>query len=138
MSAALTIFSDPAREQPVERIELGEIVAPEQFEDLLYGQPIPVYGRNTGDTHIRELQAHLDGDGTEMVQLAPDDEGLPGVWAAVGMPIYVAQSTIYKGDNFRFWARGVFSPDDAEMDVKFKVVFKGLSTGVRLAIDSDN
>lgn len=136
MSAGLTIYSDPARDIPVERIELGEIVAPEQFEDLLYGEPVPIYGRNTGNTHIRELQAHLDGEGVNMVQLSPDDEGLPGVWAAVGMPIYVAQSTIYKGDNFRFWARGVFSPEDAEMDVNFKVVFKGLSTGVRIGSEN--
>jgi hypothetical protein len=133
MSAELTIYNDPAREVRVERIELREIVAPEEFNDLLYGEPVPVYGRNTGDTHIRELQAHLAGEGTEMVQLAPDDEGLPGVWAAVGMPIWVAQKTVYKGDNFRFWARGVFSPEDAETDLYFKVVFKGLSTGVRIA-----
>lgn len=132
MSAGITLFSDPARERPVERIELGEIVAPEEFNDLLYGEPVPVFGRNTGDTHIRDLQAHLAGEGVDMVQLAPDDENLPGVWAAVGMPIWVSQQTIYMGDNFRFWARGVFSPEDAETDLHFKVVFKGLSTGVRI------
>ena len=136
MSASLTIYSDPAREMPVERIELGEIVAPEKFEDMLYGQPIPVYGRNTGNTHVRELQAHLAGEGTDMVQLAPDDEGAPGVWADVGMPIWVTQTTIYKGDNFRFWARGVFGPEDAEKDVHFKVVLKGLSTGVRIGSEN--
>lgn len=137
MPANLTMYEDPAREVEMVRLDLGEVVSPEVFDDLLYGQPVPVYGRNTGDTHIRELQAHLDGQGIENVQLAPDDEGLPGVWAAVGQPIYVTQDTVYKGDNFRFWARGVFGPDDAEAEHNFQIIFKGTSTGVKV-VGSEN
>jgi len=136
MGAQISIYSDPARENQIEMIELAEVVAPEEFDDLLFSAPMPIYGRNTGDTHIRELQVHLKGDGIEQIQLAEDVEGEPGVWAQPGMPIWVTQQTVYRGDNFRFWARGVYGPEDAETDLQFSIVFKGLSTGVRIGSEN--
>jgi hypothetical protein len=132
MPASIGLFSDPAREVPLEVVELGELVAPEDFSDVLRGEPRPLYGKNTGDTHLRELEAHLKGDHIDRVQLAPDDEGLPGVWADAGQGIFVSQSTIYTGDNFTLWARAVYEPEDAELDLDFDIVFKGLSTGVTI------
>lgn len=132
MPASIALFEDAARDIPAEVVELGEVVAPEEFEDILTGAPKPIYGKNIGDTHIRELEAHLRGDHVDRIQLAPDDEGLPGQWADVGMGIFVTQNTIYAGDNFTLWARGIYRPEDAEMDLSFDIVFKGLSTGVRI------
>ena len=136
MPAHISIYDDPTRENEIETIQLAEVVAPEEFEDLLYSAPMAVYGRNTGDTHIRELQVHLQGEGIEQIQLAQDDEGQPGVWADNGQPIWVSKETIYKGDDFLFWARGVYGSQDAESDLEFKIIFKGLSTGVRIASEN--
>jgi len=129
MPASLGLFLDPERQNPLPVLSLAEIIAPESPDDLVEGEPLKIYAANTGDTNLRDVSLHLDGDGAENVQLAVDLDGQPGLWAAPGESIFIARQTIFRSDTFEFWMRGVYHPDDAEGRRKFTLRFRAVSVG---------
>ena len=107
-------------------IALGEIRA---GTDFAYGEPQQIFIHNTGDTHLRELTIAIGGEGGNFVQLARDELGEPGAWAEEGQPIMAREPTLFVGDSFSFWARGIFSFDDREGEYPVEFIVRGTSIG---------
>jgi hypothetical protein len=128
MPAGLQLSLDVDREQAVELVQLGEILLPETEDDLIYGHPLKMWATNTGDTVLRQIEVHLQGDGGTHVQLAVDEEGSPGTWASAGESIILDQ-TLEPQAEFSFWARGIYHASDAEGRLPFDIQFKALSIG---------
>lgn len=129
MSASVRIFFDPDFQNHIDVVELQEVLAPHDSTDLVEGEPAVIYGKNTGTTALRHFSIHVEGDGAQNVQLARDEGGEPGVWAAPGHSVLIQKETLFPDEGFSFWARGVFNPGDAEQQLPFDVVFKGVSIG---------
>ena len=126
--ASLTLFLTEERDEPIPVVALGEVLAPKEITDVAEGEPIKVFGRNDGDTNIRELAIYLEGEGARNCQLARDESGAPGIWAAPGESVMIEPGTLYAGNDFEFWLRGVFHADDSEGTKPFDVIFRGVST----------
>src|SRR4029079_17430267 len=77
--------------------------------------------------HLRELTIAIGGEGGNFVQLARDELGEPGAWAEEGQPIMAREPTLFVGDSFSFWARGVFSFDDREGEYPVEFIVRGTS-----------
>lgn len=129
MPADISLFLDSQRSTPLPVVALGEVIAPESGADLAEGEPIQVYGRNSGTTNLRGMSVHLDGEGGGLVQLARDIDGEPGVWAAPGESIIIDEGTLFRDAEFSFWARGVYSVETAEGRMPVILRFKALSIG---------
>jgi hypothetical protein len=129
MAAEISLYLDSERTELVPLVHLHSVIAPEIFSDLIEGAPLHVFGRNTGTTQLRNLRLGLSGEHMRSVQLARDEGGSPGVWAAPGESIVVNSETVYVDGDFDFWARGVYNPTDAEGLSEFMFVFQALSVG---------
>lgn len=128
MGADIALFLDPERQAKLPFVFLGEVIAPESPEDLVEGQSVCVYGTNIG-SHLRDLSLYLLGQGAPNVQLAQNQEGEPGVWAAPGQSIVIAPGTLARFDTFEFWARGIYTPADVEGRKPLMLNFRAVSLG---------
>lgn len=129
MSAAVSLYSDSDRSVPVEFLLLGDLLVEETPPGLGTGNAIRVYGRNTGDTELKNVSIALDGEGSQNVQLARDENGEAGVWAAPGEPVIIEEDFLGPDGDFSFWARAVYTFDDREGRYPFQFVVRALSVG---------
>jgi hypothetical protein len=127
VSAALSFYADPTETVPLGEIELADVWVGIDEETGL-GDPKAIFGRNTGNTKLREVTVGLDGDGGEAVQLAVDENGSPGLWAAPGEGIRVAEQ-LGPDEQFMFWSRAQFDFGAAEGEIDFEFVFSAYSVG---------
>jgi hypothetical protein len=118
--AGLTLYAD---DEPIDLVQLGEIIIAE--DGLSEGEPIEIVAENTGTTNLRKLSVGIDGPGKSQVQLGLATD----TWQEPGGPIEPVDGTLYRGERFTFWARGVYRTDDAEDRKQFKIVFTATSTG---------
>lgn len=137
MPAEVQLFHDEFMEYPVERISLADFdlgdVAPGDGDgvSLGEGEAIKIYAFNTGDTILREMSVHVDGNGANFIQLSRDNDGEPGVWAAAGQSIFATQKeSVFPSESFEFWARPTFGVEDREGVFDFDFVIRGKSIGV--------
>jgi hypothetical protein len=140
MPAEVQLYHDAEMLNPVERITLADFELDEVYDDdevfLGEGQPIKIYAFNTGDTVLREMSVHVDGDGAGFIQLSVDNDGEPGVWAAAGESIFATSSqSIFPDESFEFWARPLFTSGDREGTFDFDFLIKGKSIGVNTKLD---
>lgn len=143
MPAEVQLFHDEFMEYPVERITLADFeideVAPGDGEDVSLGEgeALKIYAFNTGDTILREMSVHVDGNGANFIQLSIDKDGEPGVWAAAGQSIFATSGqSIFPSESFEFWARPTFGADDREGTFDFDFVIRGKSIGVNSNADN--
>lgn len=141
MSAEVQLFHDSEMSDPVERITLADFEIEDSFDDDDYslgeGQPIKIYAFNTGDTVLREMSVHVDGDGANFIQLSVDNDGEPGVWAAAGESIFATSSkSIFPNESFEFWAKPSFNVDDREGIFNFDFIIRGKSIGTDVEADN--
>lgn len=130
MPAEVQLYHDAEMTEPVERIALAdfEISQTDDAVSLGEGEPIKIYAFNTGDTVLRSMSVHVDGEGSEYIQLSRDIDGEPGVWAAPGESIFATQTeSIFPDESFQFWARPSFSIDDREGVFDFDFIIRGKS-----------
>lgn len=135
MPAEVALFHDENMLEPVERITLADFeidgIALDGEVSLGEGEPIRIFAFNVGDTVLREMSVHVDGEGSGFIQLATDSDGEPGVWAAAGESIFATSSeSIFPEESFKFWARPTFNVDDREGIFDFDFVIRGKSIGV--------
>ena len=98
MAAEVQLYHDSEMSDPVERITLADFEIEDSDEETLdEGQPIKIYAFNTGDTVLREMSIHVDGDGANFIKLSVDKDGEPGVWAAAGESIFATGGDILCG-----------------------------------------
>lgn len=140
MPAEVQLYHDSEMTDPVERITLADFEIDDSFDDedrpLGDGEPMKIYAFNTGDTVLREMSVHVDGDGADFIQLSVDDNGEPGVWAAAGESIFAtSNNSIFPNESFQFWARPSFNVDDREGIFDFDFVIRGKSIGVNPKAD---
>jgi len=126
MGISLSLFGDPDGQDPIDEITLGEISV---GTDFAHGEPRRIFAVNSGDTHLRDIAIAATGEGAQFIQFARDEDGKPGVWAAVGEGIIAHNGTLFMGDGFAFWTRGNFSFDDREGVYPLEFVLKGTSIG---------
>jgi len=112
--------------QPLDTIELSDV---EDGANFASGLARRVTGVNNGTTNLRDISVTTDGEGAGFVQLARDENGEPGVWAAVGESIVAHEGTLFKGAEFAFWARGIFKFEDREGRYPLEFVLRGTSIG---------
>ena len=136
MPAEVQLFHDEFMEYPVEKITLADFeideVSPGEGEDVSLGEgeALKIYAFNTGDTILREMSVHVDGNGANFIQLSVDNDGEPGVWAAAGESIFATkQESVFPSESFEFWARPTFGVDDREGVFDFDFVIRGKSIG---------
>lgn len=130
MPAEVQLYHDAEMTEPVERIALAdfEISQTDDAVSLGEGEPIKIYAFNTGDTVLRSMSVHVDGEGSEYIQLSRDIDGEPGVWAAPGESIFATQTeSIFPDESFQFWARPSFGVEDREGVFDFDFVIRGKS-----------
>ena len=124
MSWKITAEQDPDSES----ISLGDldIVAAEASE------PVALIVTSATDRITDGVTVGVFGDDSRYIQLARDDAGKPGVWAAAGEAIIAAVGRFTRDDSVRIWAR-VIAPMDSETaelgDRKFGFLVRGLIIG---------
>ena len=131
MPSEVQLFHDSEMSNPVERITLADFeIDQSQAGDLGNGQAMKIYAFNTGDTILREMSLHVDGEGANFIQLSKDMEGQPGIWAAAGESIVgtIAES-VFPNESFEFWARPSFNYNDREGVFDFDFIIQGKSIG---------
>lgn len=116
-------------DEDISTVLLGEVLAPDTFEEAVEGEAKKILGKNDGDGAIRELSIQLDGEAARNCQLSIDLDGKPGIWASPGESILVESGTLYPGGDFSFWARGVYHVDDLEGNKKLDIILSGVSIG---------
>lgn len=134
MPAEVQLYHDEFMEYPVEKITLADFeideTAPGEGEDVSLGEgePMKIYAFNTGDTILRQMSVHVDGNGANFIQLSVDNDGEPGVWAAAGESIFATkEESVFPDESFQFWARPTFGVDDREGVFDFDFVIRGKS-----------
>jgi hypothetical protein len=127
VAGEVALFADSQREFGITEVTLGEVQEP-YGATVTEGQPIRIYGRNIGSSTLRDLSVGVEGDAADKIQLAVNLEDAPGVWAAEGQPIYVAEY-IGKDEDFDFWARAVFNMEDRAGSYTFDFRFSGVAIG---------
>lgn len=132
MPAKVALFHDSEMQDPVERITLADFEINDPQADIISdGQPMKIYAFNVGDTVLRDMSIHVEGDGAQFIQLSRDIDGEPGVWAAAGESIYATQTeSIFPNESFEFWARPSFRFDDREGVFDFDFLIRGKSISV--------
>ena len=125
MPASLILFQDPDLERPFERVHLQDMSV---VDGIGNGQPMQIWGHVAGTSHLRMIEISLGGPGAENVQLAIDDDGKPAVWSAEGILID-GGGTIFSGEKFSFWVRGVYAFDDREDSLPFDFNIKAKAIG---------
>lgn len=123
MAADLRLFIDEEMTHPVEGVSLADSI---EVEGEIGGDPVQIFGVNSGDTILRSLSIGLNGEGAAFVQLARDENGEPGVWADNAQSIN-AENLLLPGGRFSFWVRGAFSLEDREGNYPFNFVVRGMS-----------
>lgn len=121
------LYVDDERVSEDSPIQLGEIIAPEERDDIFSGEPLHMRGRWLGETDLRDISVSLRGEGASNVQIATDVGGEPGVWAAPGESILIDSSSVEDG-TFSFWSRGLYALDDHEGRRDLEFVLKAIST----------
>jgi hypothetical protein len=137
MPSEVQLFHDKNMNDPVERITLADFEIDEGVAgNLGEGQAMKIYAFNTGDTILREMSIHVDGEGANFIQLSKDMEGQPGIWAAAGESIVgtIAES-IFPNESFEFWARPSFNYNDREGVFDFDFIIQGKSIS---SVNSEN
>lgn len=127
MAAEIALYTDPDREFEITELALSEVQEP-YSTSLTEGEPVQIYGRNVGDSTLRDLALYLSGEGSDKVQLAVDRDGEPGVWAAEGQSVAL-RAISAPGDDFSFWARAIFKLTDREGAYGFDFHFRGIAIG---------
>jgi hypothetical protein len=89
--------------------------------------PRQLYIKNEGDVTLFKATIDLEGEVGGMIQLARDEDGEPGVWAAPGMGIIPLKKPVEPGKTFPFWVRTVDNPPTA-LPFSFKVELTGVKT----------
>jgi hypothetical protein len=125
----ISLFLDEERSTPLPVLYLGEVLAPEKFDDLIEGEPVRIFARNISEGALRQVSIHLRGEGKDNAQLATDEDGNPGVWAAPGESILVERGTLVARAEFSFWARGVYHAHDTAGRKPLSIIFRGVSAG---------
>lgn len=121
MGIKLGLFLDDNSVEAIDSVPLGTAVI--EDGERGYGDPLPIYARNLGDVTLIAANIKLEGDGAKTIQLARDEDGDHGVWAAPGESIVaLAGKNIYPGDSFIFWARAIFEKDDEPDTFPFKFI----------------
>ena len=124
MPVEISFFKDEAFQDQIYNVHLTDT---DITDGVGIGEPTPIYALNSGDTRLRGLFVGLAGDGAELVQLAQDQEGEPGVWAAPGESIIIDSETIFPKEHFVFWMRAMFDLEDREGEYPFSFVITGRS-----------
>jgi hypothetical protein len=93
------------------------------------GQARQLWVRNDQDYDMDGMVVKLGGVGSRHVQLAVDQGGQPGVWAAPGQSIRLSADRVKPGQAIPFWSRGIFKPEDAPADIDFDIIIE--TVGVR-------
>lgn len=140
MPAEVALFHDEDMLEPVERITLADFEINDLVEEgevaLGEGEPIKIFAFNVGDTVLREMSVHVDGDGSKFIQLARDVEGEPGVWAAAGESVFATDTeSVFPNESFQFWARPSFGMEDREGTFDFDFIIRGKSIGINSQLD---
>lgn len=125
MPAQITFYSNLDQSAELEKLHLGEVQEPE--DGIAYGMPVQVFGKNSGDTNLREISVYIEGEGKLNVQLARDESGQSGVWADAGQSIILNKGTVFSGESFSFWARGLYHANDAEGTKPMSIIFNAVS-----------
>lgn len=68
-------------------------------------EPLHLLLTNVTDRDLRDITVGTDGDGAEFIQLARDDNGVPGVWTAAGESILVRADPLAPQGSVLFWVR---------------------------------
>lgn len=108
-------------------VYLGETFIPDDPASLGSGEDTRVVVRNVGDTTLREVAVHVEGPGTDHVQLAVDVDGEPGAWTDVGGSINVTSHVVNPDDAVAFWARASYRPEDSEGRLEGAFVIQAIS-----------
>jgi hypothetical protein len=119
MPASIRFFLDG--DQPFEG-SLGDITGPLDADGPFPGDSQKITLKNTGDTALKALTLGVEGEGATRVQLAAQEN----MWAEPGQPI-VLDPVLEPGESTVFWARGIFSIGDAEAELVFNFVTRGVS-----------
>ena len=123
--AELSLFEDAELTVPFLRVELSDL---EIVEGIGEGEPTQIWAL-VKDGHLRQIEVALEGPGAENVQLAVDDgDGHPAVWSAEGIMIN-SGGTVFDGEKFSFWVRGVYAFDDREDTLPFNFNVKAKAIG---------
>ncbi len=107
----IKIYLDEEASEPIEVLNIGTTLLEDGAEGV--GQPMQLYARNEGTAHLVTTNINLQGPGADTIQLARDENGKHGVWAQPGQGIVALTNDVAPGEIFTFWARGVYSEDDA-------------------------
>lgn len=86
--------------------------------------PRRLYIKNEGDATLYKATIDLEGEVKVMIQMARDEEGEPGVWAAPGMGIIPLTKPVQPGKTFPFWVRTIDNPPRT-LPFSFKVELTG-------------
>jgi hypothetical protein len=129
MSAEVQLFHDENMLMPVERIALADFeINQTGAGDLGNGEAMKIFAFNTGDTILREMSIHVDGEGANFIQLSKDIDGQPGIWAAAGESIVgTSKESVFPNESFNFWARPSFHYNDREGIFDFDFIIQGKS-----------
>lgn len=128
MAAEVQVFLSDS-DEPLGALMLGEILMPSNMSELGEGEPKQLEARNTGTTALRDVEIRVDGEGRENVQLAAATPDGPGVWASPGEGIIPFLETVFPGQVFTFWARGVYNIEDDEGERPFRLIVRATSIG---------
>src|SRR6059058_5466835 len=110
MSARLRFVTNSSGGLRLSEMEVGD--------ELEFGRPERSTIVNDGDTRVVDISVDLEGDGSQLVQLAVESGDEPGVWAEAGRGIRLAER-LDPGESASFWARARFGPDDMEGSYEF-------------------
>lgn len=107
-------------------ISLGEVLI---REGLGEGEPVRVMAVNDGTVALREISVHVSDEGADFAQLAVDNDGEPGVWAAPGESISLSEGTLFPGEELTFWSRAIYDAEHLEGLKEFSFVTEATSIG---------
>lgn len=121
------LYKDAESTQLADKINLGATL----IEDgqAGFGEPMQLWVRNEGDIPLVTANINVEGGGSHLIQLARDEDGKHGVWAARGQGIIALTEKIIPGESFSFWARGIFTEDDAPetKEINFRLQVVGIN-----------
>lgn len=88
-------------------------------------EPVALVVKNTSSHTMRGVV--IGSNDNEMIQLAYDNDGAPGVWADPGREVVGKVGNIKAGESFLVWTR-VLPPPDGEPGMHhFKIRVRGLA-----------
>ena len=88
--------------------------------------PVPLEIKNVSGHRMRGVSVGVRGEARDLVQLAVDLDGHPGVWAAPGEAVTPA-TMIVPGASFTVWSRIVPPDEHPPGRVGFKINIEGFA-----------